>query len=182
MNGHLTRPKREPAPVAPATPERGTVLITALILLMLITLAGIIALNSATVDTQIAGNARRVTAAFQGAEAGVNASIPIIEGTILQTTLQPPGPVGPISGLDTVDLEREILGDQAVPADDVATSPDVAMDSLGDVAVNVDIDWMYSHIMTGGAAQFAMGYEGIGAGASGAGTGVMYRIQSQGTR
>lgn len=162
--------------------ERGTVLITALILLLLVTLAGIMAVTSSTVDTQIAGNARRVTMAFQGAEGGVNLAIPIIEDTVLQATLTPAAPTGPITALDTANLEAEILGDSTAPADTVSATPDVTMASLGGVAVNTDIDWMYTNIVEGGAAQFAMGYEGIGAGASAAGTASMYRLNSEGSR
>ncbi len=162
--------------------EQGTVLVTALILLLLVTLAGIIAVSSSTVDIQIAGNSRRVTTAFQGAEGGVNLAIPIIENTILQATLTPAVPVGPITALDVANLEREILADATAPADTATASPDVTMASLGGVAVNTDIDWMYTTIIEGGAVQFAMGYEGIGAGASAAGTASMYRLNSEGVR
>lgn len=162
--------------------ERGTVLITALILLLLVTLAGIIAVTSSSVDTQIAGNARRVTMAFQGAEGGVNLSIPIIEDTILQAALTPAAPTGPITALDTANLEAEILGDSTAPTDTVTATPDITMASLGGVAVRTDIDWLYTDIVEGGAAQFAMGYEGIGAGASAAGTASLYRLNSEGSR
>lgn len=163
--------------------EQGTVLITALILLLLVTLAGIIAVSSSTVDTQIAGNTRRVTMAFQGAEAGVNLAIPIIEDTILNAALKPATvPTGPITGLDLANLEKEILGDSTAPTDTVTASPDVTMASLGGVSVKTDIDWLYTNIVEGGAAQFAMGYEGIGAGASAAGSASLYRLNSEGSR
>jgi Tfp pilus assembly protein PilX len=157
-------------------------LVTALILLLLVTLAGIIAVSSSTVDTQIAGNTRRATMAFQGAEAGINLAIPIIEDTIQNATLTPSGPTGPITGLDTTDLEREILGDDTAPADTVTASPDITLASLNGVSVNTDIDWLYTNLVEGGAAQFAMGYEGIGAGASAAGSASLYRLNSEGSR
>src|SRR5574341_315106 len=103
--------------------EQGTVLVTALILLLLVTLAGIIAVSSSTVDIQIAGNSRRVTMAFQGAEGGVNLAIPIIENTILQAALTPAVPVGPITAIDAVNLEREILADNTAPTDTATASP-----------------------------------------------------------
>jgi hypothetical protein len=56
------------------------------------------------------------------------------------------------------------------------------MSDLGKVAVSVDIDQMYAYLVAGGAAQFAMGYDGVGAGAGGGGSGVLYQIRSQGTR
>ncbi len=178
-----TRGDRNPSRTACDAGERGTVLITALILLVLVTLAGIIAVSGSLVDTQIAGNARRVTMAFEGAEGGVNLAIPIIEDTILNATLTPATvPTGPITGLDTADLEKEILGDTAAPADTITGSPDVTMASLAGVSVTTDIDRLYTNAIAGGAAQFAMGYEGIGAGASGGGVGTIYRIQAQGVR
>lgn len=162
--------------------EQGTVLITALILLMLVTLAGIIAVSSSTVDTQIAGNSRRVTMALQGAEGGVNLAIPIIESTIPTGTLSLSGPVGLITGLDSANLGREIMGDLTAPVDTVAATPDITMASLGGVSVKTDVDWMYSSLSEGGASQFAMGYDGIGGGAGGGGSGALYRLNSEAAR
>jgi len=158
--------------------ERGAVLITTLLLLVIITLIGLIAINTATVDIQISGQTRRSSMAFGGAEAGVDLSIAIIENTIKNNTLTPSSvPTGPITTLDTAGLEGEILGDNPYNPDTPANK-DFAMSNLNNVAVDVDIDYLYPYIMPGGSAEFAVGYEGVGVTG---GKAVLYRIDSQGT-
>lgn len=53
--------------------ERGTALITALIILVLLTLIGIAAINTSTTEIQIASNMRGSKVSFSEAEAGVEA-------------------------------------------------------------------------------------------------------------
>ncbi len=160
--------------------ERGIILITMLLLMVIISLIGMIAINTSVVDIQISGNLRKGTAAFHGAEAGVDLSIGVIENTIVNGTLTPSGPVGLITSIDTANLGTEILGGDDYNTDTPSGSPDVVMNNLNNTTVNTDIDRLYSYQLPGGAAQFAMGYEGIGAGAGGGGTAVLYRIDSEG--
>ena len=70
--------------------ERGAVLITTLLLIVIITLIGLIAINTATVDIQISGQTKRSSMVFGGAEAGVDLAIPVIEGTLGSGALVPP--------------------------------------------------------------------------------------------
>lgn len=160
--------------------EKGMILITILILMAIITLIGVIAISNSTIDIQISGNTRRASTAFEGAEAGVDLSIPIIENTIASGTLSPTsfnvsGTAATIDG----NLGNEILTDQA-GTDVVAFDSDISVSNLGGAAVDVDIDRLYSYTIPGGALEFAAGYEGIGSGAAGAGVGVLYSIRSQG--
>jgi Tfp pilus assembly protein PilX len=162
--------------------ERGMILVTVLILLMIVSLMGIMATNIATVDLQITGNTKRTTAALEGADGGGAVATSVIENTITDATLTPGAPTAVITSLDTANLDEEIRGGVAYDADDPQASPDLAMSDLGQVAVSVDIDQMYAYLVAGGAAQFAMGYDGVGAGAGGGGSGLLYQIRSQGTR
>ena len=161
--------------------EKGTILITTLILMVIVTLIGIMAINTSTVDIQISGNMRRATTAFEGAEAGVDLGVSVIENTIANAALTPAATGGVITTLDTASLQTEILGGSDNNPDTPQASADIGMNNLGGVAVNSDIDRLYSYISSGGASQFAMGYEGISAGASGGGTVVLYQIDSQGS-
>lgn len=158
--------------------EKGAVLITMLLLLMVITLIGVIAINVSTVDIQIAGNQRRVTTAFEGAEAGTDLAVPVIEGTLLDSILSP----GAIPGaVYSGDIGTEILNEQS-DAELAAFNADITIANIGQgVSVSVDIDRMYPITLAGGSIEFAAGYEGIGAGAGGGGVAVLFKVTSQGT-
>lgn len=169
--------------------EKGAILITMILLLVIVTLVGVIAINTATVDVQISGNLKRASMAFAGAEAGVDLSIPIIESTIAMGWLSTSSTTVSTSinlpnfTLDAAgDLGTEIAGGSDANNDNPTASPDITITNLNDVNINVDIDRLYAVANQGGAIEFAAGYEGIGAGAAGAGMGVLYKIESQGTR
>ncbi len=165
--------------------ERGAILITILLLMVIITLIGIIAINTATVDIQISGQTKRASMAFVGAEAGVDLAIPIIE-----YTLNPPSPLSegtlPVlpSGFtyNAADVGNEIIGESNYDPDTASASPDITISQVNGVEVKVDIDRLYPYIIPGGSLEFASGYEGTGSGAAGGGVGVLYRIDAQGTR
>jgi len=175
--------------------EKGTILITMLLLMVIVTLIGVIAINTATVDIQISGNLKRVSTASQGAEAGIDLSIPLIESTLamgqlsissatVSTTITFPSGSGTTAALDatdTVTLGTEITGGTDYHTDTSSSGADLSITNLNGVAVSVDIDRMYSYMIAGGSIEFASGYEGVGAGAAGGGTGVLYSVDSQGT-
>lgn len=167
--------------------ERGIILITVLLLLMVVTLAGIMAIDSSTIDLQIATNVKQASISFEGAEAGVDLSVPIIERTNMNSALTPGAfnVNGQAAVLDTTDLADEILGNLDNDSDTADASPDITIPNISptgayDLQVNVDIDRLYSVVLEGSSMEFASGYEGIGAGAAGGGIGVVYRIVSQG--
>lgn len=187
--------------------ERGTILITMLLLMVIVTLLGVIAINTSTIDIQITGYSKRETQALQGAEAGIDLSIPIIENTIAAGQLTTSGTgistiipitipttlgstttnydIATIGGVAT-NLEAEILNDQPGGATGELSvfNADISITQLNSagVQVEVDIDRMYSYIIAGGSLEFASGYEGIGAGAGGGGVGILYKIDSRGTK
>lgn len=160
------------------TNERGAILITVLILMVIIALIGTFAVNTSTVEIQISGNLKRTTSAFEGAEAGVGLSVPIIEKTLAVGTLDP---TSFTVGSDTVTPVSS-LGNEIIGAAMTNVTEDFEVPSLDGVKVEADIDRLYSYTLPGGAMQFAAGYEGVGASAAGAGVGVLYRIKSKGTR
>jgi len=160
--------------------ERGAILITILLLMAIVTLIGIIAINTATVDIQISGQTKRSSMAFGGAEAGVDLAIPIIENTLANGAL-PAMPSGyTYNTTDSPDLVAEIQGDPSVSPS--AFDTDITVSNLNGVRVDVDIDRLYVYVIPGSSLEFASGYEGTGAGAAGGGIGVLYRIDAQGTK
>lgn len=174
--------------------EKGTILITMLLLMIIVTLIGVIAINTATVDIQITGNTKRESIAMGAAEAGVDLSIPIIEnsvsagGLVTPTTADNNATSFTISGntiTPDASLEGEIFEDQTAAILEGFDAPaDISIASFGtdSAGINIDIDRMYSYMIPGGSIEFASGYEGIGAGAAGGGVGILYKINSQGTK
>src|SRR4030065_2167718 len=150
--------------------ERGAVLITTLLLIVIITLIGLIAINTATVDIQISGQTKRSAMACGGAEAGIDISIPVIESTLESRTLTPASITGAVY---SADILSEILNDQL--ATELATfTEDITLANIGQgVQVSIDIDRLNSVTIPGGAIEFAAGYEGVGSSAAGGGTGVL---------
>jgi len=151
--------------------EKGAILITMLLLMVIVTLIGVIAINTATVDIQITGNLKRVSTASQGAEAGIDLSIPIIENTLaagqlttssttISTSFTFPASYTASNTAYTVDLTtiggtatnlgNEIQSD--VDSTEVSTfNADISLSDLNGVAVNVDIDRLYSYALPGGS-------------------------------
>lgn len=158
--------------------ERGAILITILLLMAIVTLIGIIAINTATVDIQISGQTKRSSMAFGGAEAGVDLAIPIIENTLANQAL-PALPSGYTIPSDS-NLLNEIQSDPTVSPSTFDT--DVTVSNLNGTRVDVDIDRLYVYVIPGSSLEFASGYEGTGAGAAGGGVGVLYKIDAQATR
>lgn len=174
--------------------EKGAILITMLLLMVIVTLLGVIAINTSTIDIQITGHSKREALALQGAEAGIDLSIPIIESTLamgqlstssatVSTTIPSfaSGAGGSLDAADTVTLGTEITGGTNYYTDTPSSGTDLSITNLNGVGVNVDIDRFYSYALPGGSLEFAAGYEGVGAGAGGGGVGILYGIDSQGT-
>jgi Tfp pilus assembly protein PilX len=160
--------------------EEGMILITVILLLAIVTLLGVMAINTSTIDIQIFGNVKRASTAFSGAEAGTDVVVPVIERTIAAGVLDPDSI--PDGTLDTTNLGNEITGGSNYDSDTAAGNPDITITSLGGVEVQVDVDRMYSYNLPGGAMEFASGYEGVGAAAAGGGIGVLYKVTSQGKK
>lgn len=64
--------------------EQGAILVTALILLLVMTLIGVTALQTTTLEERMAGNAEEVNRAFQAAEAALREGEDYLEGAALE--------------------------------------------------------------------------------------------------
>lgn len=62
-------------PLHPAPSERGAALVIALVMLLILTILGVTAMNTASLEERMAGNTQEQTHAFQAAESGVNSAI-----------------------------------------------------------------------------------------------------------
>ena len=158
-------------------------IIAAIMVLLIITLVGLSAMDTTTVELQIASNDQRSRIAFYNADSGVY-GIPKIISQIVNTSdpVVIGDPLDPDSIADGVDwdasTDQDIFFDQVMGYEDYDPLPDVTM-GQGGFNAQVDVDRVRSQNLTGGGAEFASGVEGIGVGSTG-GVAVFYELDSRG--
>lgn len=170
--------------------EKGTILISMLMLLVVVSIMALIALNVTTVELQVMGNLKKTQRTLNAAEGGIGLSIPIIEATLQAGQLAPSSISGVgtdvmSSGTRSYALADEILGKgnyysdtnyDPIPAN---MQPNLTINSGGSM-VYVDIDRMYATTVPGTSLEFASAYDGIGVSAGGGGAVIFYRIDGVG--
>lgn len=168
--------------------ERGSVLIIALLILVLLTVIGISATTTTNIETQIAGNDKFHKIAFNNADSGIFPTAKLISN-IMDDQVEPDeAELIPIVYLHNSDegtgpdgtLFRELMGyDPTEDPDDFI--PDIKFPLEVDSKsydVQVDINRTGIVNVAGGATEFASGAEGIGIGAGG--VAVIYNLDSRG--
>ena len=145
--------------------EDGFVLIVALFVLILLTIIGISATNTSTIDLQISQNDKAYKIAFYHADGGIYPAAKLISQSIDQGTLITGSDLGNVitypsrpSG-DTTNFFNQVMGYDAYDGG--------TMDMqfvLGSNNVNVDVERTGSQALVGGGAEFATGAEGVGGG------------------
>jgi hypothetical protein len=164
--------------------ESGSVtIIAALLILVMVTLLGLSAMDTTTVELTIAGNDLRSRLAFFSADSGVYGVPKIISQAVnVGAPVGIAGETGSIAagatwsntaGNPQNDFYNQIMGYATYIA-----APDIDM-LQGGFNTQVDVRRIRSKVVTGGGAEFASGHEGIGVGASG-GTAIFYRLNSRG--
>jgi hypothetical protein len=165
--------------------EDGIAMLTILMLTVILTVIGIAAITTTTMDLKLAGGERLREGSVNTAEACLSTSVQIIQQTLANSALP-----ASILGLQTpviwqAPLESEIMGvpgfEQNADTADWQTLPTTliapnAQIVLGGFTVNIDIDRLFARPKPGSSLAFAAGYEGTGAGAAGGGVEVLYRI------
>lgn len=178
--------------------ENGFVLVATLLVLLLLVMIGIAALNTTTVELQIAGNEKVHNETFYAAEAGAELAVEVME----QNVFCPDGfdsTAPAASNPDYADLDGMIrvyergansliLYQELSPA--VADVCNATSLNFADIAYPIanltagsPMNYMYvggeTQMMYGGALQMAAGYEGKGKSAAGGGVVKMYDIFSK---
>lgn len=169
--------------------QDGIAMLTILMLTIILTVIGIAAITTTSLDIWMAGGERLRESSVNMAEACLSSGVQIVQQTLLNAQVPAaltaagsnpsiPLPLGGAPGANP--LELEILGQSNQNSDnaDPSISPVApnAVLTLGGYIVNMDIDRLYARPKPGGALQFASGYEGIGAGAAGGGVEILYKI------
>lgn len=146
--------------------DKGYILITVLLLLLVLTISGITAISTSTVENMLSGNIRLRETNLSTADAGSELSTAVIERAVREQDLK-----GFTNFITDANLPNEL---RATSFD--SDTQDAAL-AAGNQNVGIDIDKMYTKWMGGSAIEFAAGYEGIGK-SGGSGFYTFYRINS----
>lgn len=177
-------------------------MLTVLMLTIILTVIGLAAITSTTMDMKMAGGERLRESSSSAAESCMGSGVQIIQQTLLNaaipSTLLPTLGTNPCigtyntttgacaakalgTGVGQNPLQAEIMGqsdgntDSADPVS-AGSAPNAVL-ALTGFTVNMDIDRLYARPMSGGSLQFAAGSEGTGAAAS---IEIVYRIDCYG--
>jgi hypothetical protein len=162
--------------------ESGSVtIVAAVLILVIVTLVGLSAMDTTTVELQIASNDQRSRIAFYNADSGAY-GVPKIISRIVDTS----DPVGIDDETDSIaagaawdaTTDQDIFFDQVMGYAVHDAQLDIAM-GQGGFSTQVDVERLRSMQLAGGGAEFASGVEGIGVGATG-GVAVLYELDSRG--
>ena len=157
-------------------------MLTVLMLTIILTVIGIAAITTTSMDIRMAGGERLREGSVNAAEACMSSAVQIIQQTLqnssIPSTLTSGTPLNPV--ITTNPLQSEIMGgsdgnpDSADP--NVSGNAPNAVLTIAPYTVNMDIDRLYAKPKAGGSLQFAGGYEGTAGGAAGGGIEIIYRI------
>ena len=161
--------------------ETGSVtIIAALLILVVLTLLGISATSTTTVELQIAANDQFHKIAFYNADSGLYGSPKVISSVVNTSAAVPVGGGTTATGVEylatTADpadtFYRQVMGYDPYDggAEDIGFTP-------GGITTNVDVRKDREANIAGGSAEFASGAEGIGSGSTG-GVGIYYDMSS----
>jgi Tfp pilus assembly protein PilX len=163
--------------------ERGNALVVALLMLVVLTLLGIAALSTSTVELQISGNDKVTKKAFYSADGGTEMASELLEQNIEDrdwiASVSSPKLVGNVSVVTTnFYLNQPVNTPDAIPSDTNrdAIYPRDATNTVPHTNIKVRGRTTLSN---GSAIQLAAGYEGKGKGAAGGGAWIMYDVRAQ---
>lgn len=156
----------------PVPDERGSVIIIALLIMVLLTVVGLSVSRTTDIDVLIAKNDQFHKTAFYNADSGVYVTPKVISACISNEGEETLPGITYLGAGDT--FYRQIMGyDPYDSANDIQFN-------LGGYPVNVDVNRTGQQNLPGGGVEFASGAEGVGVGSSG-GVAIFYDIHSVGS-
>ena len=158
-------------------------LISALLLIMIVSLMAVGISSDTTMDVRIAGYQKFKAVSFGYAESGSSSATEILEENIFDagwpggvTSFTYPLLSGSYNGTVTIcDGDFYMKTNNPPP-----TACNNVIKMTGDIEADIDIQRLLSMLATGGAIQMAAGYEGVGKGAGAGGVHVIYDIETLG--
>jgi len=173
---------RSRPPFPDAGNERGMVLISALLLLLIVSFMAVGMSTDTSMDVRIAGYEKFKAVSFGNAESALNAGSEVLEDNIYDAGWTPPLPI------DYPNLDVQYNGTIKIINDEnfymnsnLGASPLQFMTMTGDIEAGVVTQRLLSKLAEGGATQMAAGYEMLGKGAAGGGVHVLYNFEATGT-
>jgi Tfp pilus assembly protein PilX len=163
------------------TRQEGFALITALLVMLILTVLGVSAMTMTSMENRIAGVSKTTESASMAVESCLGAGVNVIQQTIepaaVPASALDSAPIpGPVPAARQTDLGQEIMGEldqnNDSPTGTGASGPDLVQ-TVGGFTVNGDIDRLYVKNKSGGSLEFASGVEGKGKSAE---IDVYYRI------
>ncbi len=159
--------------------ETGSVtIIAALLILVILTLIGISATSTTTVELQIAANDQFHKIAFYNADSGLYGSPKMVSSVVNASAPVPVGGgttatgVAYLAPVTAMTFYRQVLGYDAYDggAEDISFNP-------GGIDTDVDVRKDREDNIAGGSTEFGSGAEGIGTGSTG-GVALYYDVRS----
>lgn len=171
--------KRNPV-IHVAANQNGLALLTVMMVMLIMTVIGIGAITVTGLENRMAGYLRTGEAAASAAESCLGTGVNVVQqtidlGSLPAAFLDNAAPAGPVPQANGPTLNSEIMGQSDNNADAPTVAPNTVA-TMNTFTVRGDIDRLYAKGKAGGSLQFAAGYEGTGAGASGGGIDIFYRI------
>jgi len=180
-----------------ADSQRGTAIIMAILILLVLSVIGVYAVSNSTVETKITGQERGFQEAFYTADSGEPIGVYITK-RILHDDPQTVGALGApwsnVASTGSTVVNPDLLGTGGRLFTNAARDPNQPQSSTasintagqsaalglpGYVLLLVDIDRLQSQHLPGGGVEFASGYESIGQGGGGD-VGVLFSVDSVG--
>jgi Tfp pilus assembly protein PilX len=153
--------------------EKGYILITSMLMLLVLTVIGLAAINTSTIENKLSGNMRLRERNVSKADGGLGISNKIIEHLVREGDQTG---FADIIGDATLETELRSVSFDCDTNEDANPDVSYAVDDAAANNVNVDIDKMYN-TWGNDAIEFAAGYEGLGKGGA-SGFRVFYRINA----
>ena len=154
------------------------VLISALLLLMIISFMAVGMSTDTSMDVRIAGYQKYKAVSFGYAESAVNAGSEILEDNIYEAGWTLPTDYPNVSGQYNGTIA--ILNDGSFYMNENFSRTQI-LDMIGDIQADVVVQRIVTKPGPGGASQMAAGYEMLAKGAAGGGIHVIYNLEAEGT-
>jgi Tfp pilus assembly protein PilX len=149
---------------SPLNNEQGSVIVAAIFILVIVTILGIAASNTSTLELQIASNDQFVKMAFYNSDSAVWGTSKLISRAVNASTKVEAGTGNEAPGIAYIssvsdpaeEFYRQITGyDVYVSTDDIDFNP-------GGIDARADARRVRQEHVAGGGAEFATGSEGVG--------------------
>jgi Tfp pilus assembly protein PilX len=155
--------------------NKGYVLVTSLLMLLVLTVIGLAAISTSTLENLLSGNIRLKESNLAIADGCGEISLMVIERAIRNEDYR-----GFSNIVTDSNLSQELRAGSFDSDTLTAAEADlICDDGLGGTTSVVDIDVMYPKWIGGTSIEFASGYEGLGKG-GGSGYSTYYRVNASG--